>query len=440
MKPKPMKKTIFLLFILTLLLNPFLHAQENYGPFTEAQYKKQAYAEGSSELSQSYVFIGMYKQALIEEEKYRGRIGEFISNSKVLEAKNAYHYIFNAIKKNDIVILNECHNIPMNRIVFSNIIDSLKNLGVNAVFLESLGYSANDSIYNTNKNSDARWGYYGIENAFKQVYQKLIQNKLQICSYEVSHDDLDTMTIKGNIYIVAKNDTKWFPIKADAYILSKFLSKDEWGWDKREVEQGLKIYQKLKRNDIKKTFIYCGYAHAWRREGNDMVDVLEHLLNKKVYTIDQTVMNERENKKLELPLYTKFATADYPVVIIDEQKTPLHTISIDENKPSDKTVDLVIAAPKSVYINNRPTWLEADGTRKRYALSTFMDVNQYDDFLVMVYDPEKLKKKTEPIPDDVFQVIGSGKEYDVIVEPGKQYQLRVIKDGKTIINKIIDVK
>jgi hypothetical protein len=433
-----MKKIVFL-FVTCMLSNSLLQAQENYGPFTEAQYKKQAYAEGSADLSQAYTFIGMYKQALIEEEKYGGRIGELISSSKVLEAKNAYPYIYDAIRKNDIVILNECHNIPMNRIVFANIIDSLKKLGVNTVFLESLEYSVNDTMYNTNKKADARWGYYGIENAFRQVYSKLKQNKLQICSYEVSHNDLDTMTIRDNIYIIAKNDTKWFPIKADAYILSKFLSKDERGWDKREVEQGLKIYQKLERNDIKKAFIYCGYAHAWRQKGNDMVDVLEHLLNKKVYTIDQTVMNEHENKKVELPLYTKFATADYPVVIIDEQKNPLHTISVDENKPSDKTVDLVIAAPKSVYINNRPTWLEANGTRKRYALSKFIDVSQYNDFLVMVYDPEELKKKTEHIPDDVFQVIGTGKEYEIIVEPGNQYQFRVVKDDKTLIDKIIDV-
>jgi hypothetical protein len=433
-----MKKIVFL-FVTCMLSKSLLHAQENYGPFTEAQYKKQVYAEGSADLSQAYTFIGMYKQALIEEEKYGGRIGELISSSKVLEAKNAYPYICDAIRKNDIVILNECHNIPINRIVFSNIIDSLKNLGVNTVFLESLEYSVNDTMYNTNKNADARWGYYGVENAFRQVYSKLKQNKLQISSYEVSHNDLDTMTIRGNIYIIAKNDTKWFPIKADAYILSKFLSKDERGWDKREVEQGLKIYQKLERNDIKKAFIYCGYAHAWRQKGNDMVDVLEHLLNKKVYTIDQTVMNEHENKKVELPLYTKFATADYPVVIIDEQKNPLHTISVDENKPSDKTVDLVIAAPKSVYINNRPTWLEANGTRKRYALSKFMDVSQYSDFLVMVYDPEELKKKTEHIPNDVFQVIGTGKEYEIIVEPGKQYQFRVVKDDKILIDKMIDV-
>jgi hypothetical protein len=79
---------MFLCFLI-ILSNSLLHAQ-NYGPLAEAQYKKEAYAEGSSELSQSYTFIGMYKQALIEEEKYGGKIGELISNSKTLETKNAY--------------------------------------------------------------------------------------------------------------------------------------------------------------------------------------------------------------------------------------------------------------------------------------------------------------------------------------------------------------
>jgi hypothetical protein len=429
-----MKKTV-LLCITILIVNASFHAQPNYKPFTEAQYKKEAYPEGSSELSQAYAFIGMYKQALIEEEKYKGSRGELISNSKTLEAKNAYPYIYNAIRKNDIVILNECHNIPMNRIVFSNVIDSLKTLGVNAVFIESLGYSPDDSLYNRKSNDE--FGYYGMENAFKQVFQKLKQNNLHLYSYEMSHNDLDTMTMRGNIFIIARNDTKWFPIKADAYILSKFLSKNEW--DTREVQQALKIFQKLERNDIKKAFIYCGYMHAWRNNGKDMVDVLEHLLTKKIYTIDQTVMNERENETLENPLYTKFATSAYPIVIIDEQKKPLHTISYPDHTPSDKIVDLVIAAPKSVYINNRPTWLEAHSSRKRYKLSKFMDVNRYTDFLVTIYDPEELKKKkTEFIPDDVFQVIGNGKDYDAILQSGKAYQFRVIKDGKTIIDKTID--
>jgi hypothetical protein len=325
----------------------------------------------------------------------------------------------------------------MHILVFSTIIDSLKKLGVDAVFMETLSYSPNDSCYN--KKSSDEFGYYSCESAFRLAIRKLKQNNLHLYSYEESISELDTMTIRGNIYIVSRNDTKWFPIKADAYILSKFFSKDGGAWDRREVEQGLKIFQKLERNDIKKAFIYCGYKHAWRNKGKDMVDVLEHLLNRKVYIIDQTVMNERENKNLESPLYTKFATPDYPVVIIDEQKKTLHTISHGDETPSDKMVDMVILAPKSVYVDNRPTWLEANGSRKRYNLSTFMDVTQYTDFLVTVYDQEELNKtKTSYTPDDVVQVIGSGKNYDVILEPGKHYQFRVIKDGKTIIDKRID--
>jgi hypothetical protein len=166
-----------------------------------------------------------------------------------------------------------------------------------------------------------------------------------------------------------------------------------------------------------------------------MIDILEHLLKQDVYSIDQTIMNECVNKNLEFPPYAKFAK-NHPFVIVDQQKIPISAVA---NKAGEKPlVNLVVGSPRSVYINNRPTWLELNGNRKRYHLSQFVDVSTEKDFLVAFYTPDELKtEKEEYIPDDVFQVFGNGLDYDVILKPNQSYQLRIMKNKKVIVDKTI---
>ncbi|HSH65195.1 MAG TPA: hypothetical protein VLB84_05210, partial [Bacteroidia bacterium] len=361
------------LTILCLCYSFLVQAQVCPKHYIEAQYKKQYYPERSDELSQQYALIGMYKQALIEEEKNNVLYSANLNNPKTnLQSRNAYPYIYDAIKKNDVIILNECHNIPLNRTIFYNIIDSLKSSGIKSVFLETLGYVINDSVWSaTNDIED--WGVYTEENVFRQAALKLQRNGIKLYSYEKSFNDLDTASIGNKKYIISKKDSSWVPVEADEYIISQFFKDDYYN---REAQQGIKIFEKMKRNHITKAFIYCGYSHAWK-SGGHMADILQHLLSKNVYVIDQMILNERVNKKLEDPLYSKFATTDYPFVILDETKRPLHGIFLsDRGVISEKIVDLVVGSPKSVYVRNRPTWLELNGLRKRYALSKFMDVSK----------------------------------------------------------------
>lgn len=423
---------------LSVLFHMALYAQD-YRKFTEAQYKKPIYNPG--DLSQHYCFIGMYREALSEEEKPEHKVNwELAANTAGLQAKNAYPYIYEAIQKNRIVILNEAHNKPVHRVLFYNLIDSLKACGVDAVFMEALGYNTHDSTFNYS-DSFMNEGYYGSENVYRQVLLKLKRRGLKMYSYELSFNDLDTMTIQKEKYIVAKNDTKWFPIKADEYILSRFFSKDEFA--ERDMHQALKIYQKLERENIGKAFIYCGYSHAWR-QGITMISNLEYLLKTTVFSIDQTLLNEHLDKTYESPVYARFAESDHPVVIVDRANKPVHTIcsTVKDQSCSDKLVDMAIVSPKNVFIHNRPTWLELNGDRKWYPLTGFMELTQNVDFLVAVYKPRqlKIKENEDPVPEDVFQVFGNGKDYDLILQPNEEYEMRIIKDGKIILQKPISTK
>jgi hypothetical protein len=118
-----MKNNIYILLPLFFFIEVSIFSQSCPKRFIEAKYKKQHYALGN-DLSQEYTLIGMPKEALIEEDRYsespEADLGSLlITNRKDTNftIKNAYTYIYEAIKENDIIILNERHNRPQHRVL-----------------------------------------------------------------------------------------------------------------------------------------------------------------------------------------------------------------------------------------------------------------------------------------------------------------------------------
>ncbi|MEO6902331.1 MAG: hypothetical protein ABI315_04160 [Bacteroidia bacterium] len=414
--------------------------------FIESKYKIENSLKMSCDLSQEFTVIGMNKEALIEEDKnLEGEDLNFsypkflISKDTNLRIENALTYTYNALKNNNIVLLNECHNVPQDRLFFYTLLDSLQHYGFKSIFLETLGYVPNDSVYAQN-NSIEDWGYYTHENVFHQVSHKLKNRNYKLYSYEVTYPrKIDTLRNNNKLYFINNAEANWIPIEADSLLLKNFFSTNDN--IQREAEQALNIYEKIIKNKIKKAFIYCGYTHNFK-SSTFMGGMLQHLMKEKIYSIDQMCLREHSDIKYENLLYTKYATVTYPFIITDKHNNTIHTIRYT-NYITDTLFDVSIAFPRSIYINNRPTWLELNGDRKRYKLNTLMDVSANTDYLITIYDIEhdfkKNKDKTlEDIPVDVFQVIGSGKDYDAILTPNKKYRFIAFKDGKIITDKIID--
>ena len=172
-----------------------------------------------------------------------------------------------------------------------------------------------------------------------------------------------------------------------------------------------------------------------------MGGILNHLVKEKIYCIDQMYLHEHSDTIYENPLYAKYANVNYPFVILDKQNKPIHTIHYSwRNYTSDTLIDMAIGAPRSIYINNRPTWLELNGDRKRVALSKFMDVNGTSDCLITIYELKGDKNEPSTIPEDVFQVLPYSGDYDAILTPNKKYKLVAIRNGEVIIDKLIELK
>ncbi|HSH64288.1 MAG TPA: hypothetical protein VLB84_00470 [Bacteroidia bacterium] len=433
-----MKKIISGIVLLLIHLSGYVYGQGSCPKmFIEAKYKRQYYSEGQ-ELALQYSLIGLPLKSITEEDKYpNGNDEVFANNIDELENRDALPKIYQAIKKNDIILLNERHNRPEHRAFLYKLLDSLKILGINSIFLETLAYADDDSAY-LSKKSIQSLGVYTRENVYNQVCGKLKRLDYKVYSYEIgATGQIDTQRVGQRIYFINKTDKKWVPLEADDLILNKFYSIDEFA--QREAEQAIHIYQKIIRNNIKKAFIYCGYVHSYKSD-NYMAGLLQHLLNKTVYSIDQIHLDEHSERQFESPVYTKFASTNIPFTIVDKRGNIVHSILHPKlNHKTDSLIDLLVGLPRTIYIHNRPSYLELDGDRKRYPLSKFIDTKKFKtDFLVTIYEDSVYEKdKINAVPEDVFQIELESKDYDVILTPNKEYRLFITKDSQTLIEIII---
>lgn len=443
-------KNSLLVFIFLNLICQLISGQTNCPKkFIESKYKIENSLKMDCDLSQEFTLIGMYHEALLEEDKFLARGGgsaisnptSFLSTDSNLRITKASTYIYDLLKKNEVVLLNERHNVPQHRVFFYTLLDSLQHYGFSSVFMETLAFTPDDSLHVLH-NRIEDWGYYTDESIFHQVSHKLERMHYQLYSYEIEYPrKIDTARKNNTLYFTNKSLINWIPIETDSLLLKNFFSENEA--IQRETEQALNIYQKIIRNKIKKAFIYCGYTHLFKGS-QYMGGMLQHLLGKKICSIDQMYLHEHTDIKYENSLYTRYATVSYPFVITDDHNRAIHTIRhIRENHMIDTLFDVSVASPRSIYINNRPTWLELNGDRKRYKLRDLLDVRGMRDYLLIIYDIAHDSAKAGCInarltPVDVFQVTGNGEAFDALLTPNRKYKLVAVKNGTVRFEKIID--
>jgi hypothetical protein len=429
-----MKNIIMILFLICLQTSLFSQSTCP-AKYIESKFKEKYYPLGPT-LSQEYFLIGMQREALKEDDRFVTDLeNSLYSSGKSLRKQEAHAFVYNAVRKNEVTILNECHNLGVNRAFFYSLLDSLQNLKIDGLFIETFAYMKDDEAY-VKKNKIENWGYYTCENTFKQIAGKLEKMTIPLYSYEEGQlNEFDTIRMHKKLYVISKLDSLCEPIELDAFLSNYLYSKDDN--IQREAIQAIHIYQKMIKYKMNKIFIYCGYGHAWKID-NRMAGILKHILHKDVFSIDQTFMNEHSEKRFEESLYRDFSDSSSFFVLVDDKNQPFHTVKYEESI-NNSIFDLIIGSPRTIYINNRPSYLELNGERKRYSLAKFIDANVLKtDFLAIVYDAEQYERnKAITLPEDVFQVKFSSKDYDLILTPNKRYRLFIIQNGATIIDKQI---
>ena len=275
---------------------------------TEWRYQTAAY---------DFAFSGQYRKALSNwdidagTDKYIAPADslDFVQKNHLMDAKD---FILKKAKASQVIIFNEAHYNPRNRVFVTSLLGDLKSLGYSYFAAETLSAGAGltdklGSTYNT--------GYYTAEPAFGNLIRTVKQLDYTLIPYETTT-------------IVQPRD--------------------------REINQAQNLAIFLKAHPAAKVIIYCGFAHIREDSlpnwGKAMAGRLREFTGIDPYTIDQVELSEHTKGSFESPFYRLLRGENYGILVNKE------------NEPFQKRgIDALLYSPRTRYIYNRPGWVFENG-------------------------------------------------------------------------------
>jgi hypothetical protein len=213
----------------------------------------------SSDLS----FVGLYKEALIEYDKPRDAKKtisrsdsiRFIKEYKTIDART---FILTQAKKSRVIIFNEAHFNPRNRVFLTSLLKELKAIGYKYFAAETF---INNSTFVKSKHPTFSTGYYNMEPQFGNLVREAKKLNYLLYSYE------DTLGANGK---------------------------------EREIGEAKNLQTLLQKDINAKIIVYCGFSHiredsvpGWEKA---MAGRLKEFTGIDPYTIDQIVLSEGQKK------------------------------------------------------------------------------------------------------------------------------------------------
>lgn len=240
-------------------------------------------------------------------------------------------------KEADILMLNEAHLYPQNRIFLKSILKDLYNLGFENLYMEDLA-SDNGLKRGFPLSAD---GFYINESSMGELVREAIRIGFNILSYDSASDNRD--------YAASEN-----------------------------------IVASMQKHANKKSIIFCGFSHANKKQSGTVAYYLSKSLpDYNILTIDQTVYMERENSVFYSEIIDRYNITSPSVILSNTgEPIPLH----------DNHYDIYIISPPSKFVKDRPVWIWEDN-REEVVLNTLGETA----FIEVYYSREANVKSAIPI-------------------------------------------
>lgn len=298
----------------------------------------------SSDLS----FIGLYKEALEEWDKprpFKVKISKRDSAdfSKSYKPFDARRVILKTAKESRVIIFNEAHYNPRDRVFVTSLLQSLKSEGFTYFAAET--FSVRPGFKENSKYPNLNSGFYSLEPQFGNLMREA--NRLN-------------------------------------FVLYPYEYRNSRSQQERETGQAKNISRLLDSIPNSKVIVYCGFSHIGEDSienwANPMAAELNRLTGIDPYTIDQTVLSEKLNINFNNPYYNIVEFNKY-AILVDKAGSPFN------KKLDDKKVDAYLYSPPTKYINNRPDWIFENGKTSYFLPKDSVKVTY--PFLIKVYFKEK---------------------------------------------------
>lgn len=347
----------------------------------------------SARASWHYSYIGKYQEAMDTYPDVDTRHG-FDQLSKedslhflTFEAADAFEYILERAKKEQIIIINEAHHKPQHRVFTRRLLAGLYNEGFRYFGLECLTPNAMDTT----------------------AKELILDTVLQERGYPLHSYFTGTYTTEPQMANLVRDGIKTgFTI----FAYERFRKGD------REQKQAENINRILEQDSTAKILIHCGWDHlledtiSTSGKQHWMAWHLKQMTGIAPFTINQDFLTEGK-KGAEAKLFT----------IINETRTSVFVNKKGETYNGPKgwnKFDVLVYHPRSKYQKNRPDWLTTLEGHKLYELDKSRIEIDYP-VLVKVYHPDE---RPDATPWDIIE-LASEEDQTALVLPGGNFVLKL---------------
>ena len=345
--------------------------------------------------------LGNHRAALVDFDRQRPRweSGEYPDLPRGARSVPALAYIAERAASHRFVMVNERHHVSADRLLTLALLRPLYEQGFRYLAAEALtprmtGIGVRGYPVRQDGSS------YVDDPVFGELLREAVALGFQIVPYE-QHEDQGPPMERMNDQQV----------------------RDYW-------QANNLITGTLERDPEAKVLVHCGYSHLHEvvsSRWTPMAHYFTEATGLDPLTVDQVLFAERGTRDAEHPwradAESRGLVAGQPVVLVDAEGTLLPV--------APHRVDVRVLGPRTVYVNDRPAWMQMDGRRRAVAISTPECVEAG-----CVVEASNVAWEEQGVPYDRIEVVEDA--VDMYLPPGVEVELRAYRlDGNPVFQRTV---
>jgi hypothetical protein len=326
----------------------------------------------------------------------------------------------NRIDKFRVVIINEAHDNPYNRLFIQKLLPYFFNKGFHVLADEALHQSV------TKRPLSVKTGSVLIQDPF---YHNMFDKALDLGYWLMPYDSFFASRFRlirkdsiGNEKTIIENTDMYYEIK----VING--QKVFYNMTNRDSASALRIYKELMSHPDEKILIHVGYGHG-DRFGKTLGHYLEQLLGQKVFIINQSFFREPYSLSCNKIIagLTDSCNRDF---IIDTRQLP-------DSKKLYKYGDLFVLHSPTCFNKGTPVWPESNDQCKSVDLLHASKLKKYihTGELIVIFDAKEYKTLgNDALAVGCIPVLKSSSPVLAYLVPDKKYLFRIKINDRTTKN------
>lgn len=289
--------------------------------------------------AQAESFVGNYKLALSLMDSRRAGAPPAQGSTLLprrIRGVSAVSHVVRKAKNTQVVIVNERHHAPADRILTLELLRPLARQGYRYLALEA----AATDVAEPGESAVASSGYYINDVVFGALWQEATKMGFSIVPYEAEADQERPEARAGR---------------------STHENREFW--------QASNLVSRIFDGDpAAKVIVHCGYSHLdERKERRWMASILKEQTKIDPLTVDQTILSERSSSEFEHPIRREAVARgllDSGPIVLTENTGKAFDIGIGAG------ADVHVVGLETKYADGRPTWMQLGARRRPMRMDT----------------------------------------------------------------------